>query len=224
MNITFVDHLLPKKIVFLMMLFDFHHHHHYKEGIYNLNLLESPLDRPFSVGIHPKEVEKTLDESWKWFTETSLHQHCWTIGEAGLDGIIDTNEDHQESLFEKQILWANEIKKPVTIHCVRRFSHLLKFKKMAHVPLVIHGFNKKKEIAHELFQKGFYLSFGKAALQNVSLKQIIEDFPLEKMFLETDAAEFDIHLLYEKIAFIKNISIDTLQDQILENIEKLIDL
>ena len=92
---------------------------------------------------------------------------------------------------------------------------------MAHVPLVIHGFNKKKEIAHELFQKGFYLSFGKAALQNVSLQEIIKDFPLNRMFLETDAADFDIQILYEKVAYLKQISLEQLQSELMENIEKL---
>lgn len=203
------------------MFFDFHHHFHHHNGIYNLNLLEEPIDQPFSVGIHPKDILKSPEIAWHWLQKVSTHENCWTIGEAGLDGLIDVNEKIQEEVFKKQILWSNEIKKPVTIHCVRRFSQLLQFQKIATTPLIIHGFNKKKEVAHELLNKGFYLSFGKAALQNVSLQEIIKDFPLEKMFLETDATEFKIEKLYEIVAQIKNIKIETLQDQLLKNIEKI---
>lgn len=203
------------------MPFDFHHHSPEKYGIYNLSLFEKPSESIFSVGIHPKDIEVETEKSWKWFEETSQLPQCFAIGECGLDGLINIDENLQENIFQKQILWANTIKKPVIIHCVRRFSQILKFSKIAKTPMIIHGFNKKKEIADQLFNKGFYLSFGKAALQNVSLQEIIKDFPLNRMFLETDAADFDIQILYEKVASLKQISLKQLQSELMENIEKL---
>ena len=41
------------------------------------------------------------------------------------------------------------------------------------------------------------------------------------MFLETDAADFDIQILYEKVASLKQISLKQLQSELMENIEKL---
>ena len=87
--------------------------------------------------------------------------------------------------------------------------------------MIIHGFNKKKAIADEMLKHGFYLSFGKSVLHSVSLQTIVKDFPLEKMFLETDDADFDIAELYQKVAELKEISLGKLQKQISNNLEIL---
>jgi len=203
-------------------LFDFHHHHHGKFGIFNMTQNENPAEEYFSIGIHPKDIDDNFENHYQRIKEISSLKNCLAIGECGLDGLINVDEKLQEFVFEKQILLANEIRKPVIIHCVRRFSEILKFKKTADIPMVIHGFNKKQSIASEMYTHGFYLSFGKAVLQNVSLQQIIKDFPLEKLFLETDDADFDIQTLYQKVSELKNISVENLHSQILQNLEKII--
>ncbi len=204
-----------------MSFFDFHHHKKYQNGIYNLNLRENIPQNYFSVGVHPQDIDNHLDDNFKRIKEISVDNHCIAIGETGLDGLIDVDEKIQEKVFENHIIWANEIRKPIIIHCVKRFSKLLKFSKIAKVPLIVHGFNKKQSIATELLNAGFYLSFGKAVLQNVSLQTLVKDFPTEKMFLETDDADFDIANLYQKVSELKNISTENLQNQILENLARI---
>lgn len=204
-----------------MLLFDFHYHHQKTFGIYNPGHNEIIPEFSFSAGIHPKDLDGNAEFYFERLKSASLSEHCVAIGECGLDGLIDTDEKLQEDYFEKQILWANEIGKPVIVHCVRRFDQLLHFKKMAKVPMVIHGFNKKETIANEMLKHGFYLSFGKALLQNVSLQQIVKGFPPDKIFLETDDAEFDIAKLYEKTAGLKKMSIENLHEQILKNYETI---
>lgn len=207
-----------------MKLFDFHHHKNHSSGIYNLGLFENIPQYKFSVGIHPKDVSEHFDERFLWLKRVSEDENCIAIGECGLDGLIEVDEELQEECFEKQILWANEIKKPVIIHCVRRFSQLLRFKKFAEVPMIVHGFNKKRNIADDLQNAGFYLSFGKAVLQNVYLQQILADFPISRMFLETDDADFEIEELYQKTSELKSISIENLENQIQENLRKITNL
>lgn len=207
-----------------MKLFDFHHHKNHSSGIYNLGLFENIPQNKFSVGIHPKDVSEHFDERFLWLKRLSEDENCIAIGECGLDGLIEVDEELQEECFEKQILWANEIKKPVIIHCVRRFSQLLRFKKFAEVPMIVHGFNKKRNIADDLQNAGFYLSFGKAVLQNVYLQQILADFPISRMFLETDDADFEIEELYQKTSELKSISIENLENQIQENLRKITNL
>ena len=204
-----------------MQFFDFHHHQPQKFGIYNLNLNEELPDFPFSAGIHPKDIDDNFDYNFDRIKTISQHENCFAIGECGLDGMIGINKNLQEKIFTQHILWTNEIRKPVIIHCVRKFSELLKFNKISEVPLIIHGFNKKQTIANEMLKNGFYLSFGKAVLQNVSLQQTVKDFPLEKMFLETDDADFDIKILYEKVSELKQISLEDLDSQILENLNNI---
>ncbi|MDO5616220.1 MAG: TatD family hydrolase [Cruoricaptor ignavus] len=203
-----------------MIFFDFHHHKNYENGIYNLDFQENATEIPFSAGIHPKDISENFVDDFERVKVLSQNPQCWAIGECGLDGLINIPQSLQEEIFLQHILWANEIRKPIIIHCVRRFSELLKFKKKANVPMAIHGFNKKKTIADELLHAGFYLSFGKAVLQNVSLQNLLKEIPLEKIFLETDDANFPIADLYLKVSEIKGITIEYLQEQILENLIK----
>ena len=205
-----------------MILFDFHHHNRENTyGIYNLEPKEIVIEKKFSVGIHPKDIDENWEENFEKIKEISLLPNCVAIGECGLDGLISVNENLQKEVFEKHILWANQIKKPVIIHCVKRFSEIIPFQKIAEIPLVIHGFNKKKTIADEMLRHGFYLSFGKSVLHSLSLQSILKEFPLEKMFLETDDANFNIEELYQKTAEIKGISIENLHNKILKNLESL---
>ena len=205
-----------------MIFFDFHHHKsHNSYGIYNLYQEEILPENYFSIGIHPKDIDGNWQENLEKVKEISQQQNCAAIGECGLDALINIDENLQKKVFEAQILWANEINKPMIIHCVKRFQELIPFQKLAKVPLIIHGFNKKKAIADEMLKHGFYLSFGKSVLHNVSLQAIVKDFPLEKMFLETDDADFDIQNLYQKVAEFKGISVEKLQEQISKNLEIL---
>ena len=205
-----------------MIFFDFHHHKsHNSYGIYNLHQEEILPENYFSIGIHPKDIDGNWQENLEKVKEISQQQNCAAIGECGLDALINIDENLQKKVFEAQILWANEINKPMIIHCVKRLQELIPFQKLAKVPLIIHGFNKKKAIADEMLKHGFYLSFGKSVLHSVSLQAIVKDFPLEKMFLETDDADFDIQNLYQKVAEFKGISVEKLQEQISKNLEIL---
>ena len=205
-----------------MILFDFHHHNRENTyGIYNLEPKEIVTEKKFSVGIHPKDIDENWEENFEKIKEISLLPNCVAIGECGLDGLISVNENLQKEVFENHILWANQINKPVITHCVKRFSEIIPFQKIAEIPLVIHGFNKKKTIADEMLRHGFYLSFGKSVLHSLSLQSILKEFPLEKMFLETDDANFNIEELYQKTAEIKGISIENLHNKILKNLESL---
>jgi TatD DNase family protein len=205
-----------------MIFFDFHHHKsHNSYGIYNLHQEEILPENYFSIGIHPKDIDGNWQENLEKVKEISQQQNCVAIGECGLDALINIDENLQKKVFEAQILWANEIQKPVIIHCVRKFQELIPFQKIAKIPMIIHGFNKKKAIADEMLKHGFYLSFGKSVLHSVSLQAIVKDFPLEKMFLETDDADFDIQNLYQKAAEFKGISVEKLQEQISKNLEIL---
>ncbi|WP_226063471.1 TatD family hydrolase [Kaistella polysaccharea] len=203
-----------------MEFFDLHHHHSQKIcGIYNLNFGEPLPDSYFSVGIHPALAEGISEEYWKWVEEMAQRENCLGIGECGLDGLVKVPEIIQRIVFERQIHLANKLRKPLIIHCVRRFSQLIAIRKKIEVPVIVHGFNKKKTVGIELLKHDFYLSFGKSVLHDVNLQQFVKDFPLEKMFLETDSATFDIELLYSKIAEIKNISLEEFNNQIHQNLK-----
>ena len=205
-----------------MNFFDFHHHDaDRKSGIYNLKFNEEIPEIFFSAGIHPKSLSDGLEKQLIWLQEISVAENCVAIGECGLDGLIDVDEESQEKAFQAQIEIANSVKKPLIIHCVKRFSQLLKFRKMSKVPMIVHGFNKRKTIGDDLLKNGLCLSFGKSVLYNVNLQDFVKHLPIEKLFLETDSSDFEIKELYQKVADLKKISLEDLKQKIKENLKNL---
>lgn len=204
-----------------MNFFDFHHHKAIANGIYNLCFEEKIPDFPFSIGIHPKDIDAQWLQRFRIVEQYALDKNYFAIGECGLDALVSVDSRLQEEVFQRHILLANAIRKPLIIHCVRLHAQLLKFRKMAQIPMVVHGFNKKAAIGNALLDHRFYLSFGKAVLQNVSLQNFVKDCPLNQMFLETDDADFDIKHLYEIVAILKGISVEQLHLCIMDNLERI---
>lgn len=205
-----------------MEFFDFHHHKKQVSfGIYNLNLNENPDDFPYSIGIHPKDISvENIHQQLDWL-QSAIFENCFAIGECGLDSLVPIDEKIQKEVFFKQIEIANEVKKPVIIHCVRKYYEVISFRKFSQQPMIIHGFNKKQNVADDLLENNFYLSFGKAVLYNLSLQNTVKKIPLDKLFLETDDGNFAVEELYAKVSELKEISLEQLQSQILENLETI---
>lgn len=206
-----------------MDFFDFHHHKkNIPFGIYNLQTESQPVsDIPFSAGIHPQDIQPDqLNSQLEWL-KSVITENCFAIGECGLDGLVSVDMKIQENVFLKQIQLANEIKKPLIVHCVRKFYEVIPFRKKSEQAMIIHGFNKKQSVADDLLKNNFYLSFGKAVLYHLSLQNTLKTVPLDKLFLETDNDNFEIKELYQKVSEIKKISIEQLQQQIIENLDTI---
>jgi len=205
-----------------MDFFDFHHHKkNIIFGIYNLNIEKTPSDFYYSAGIHPQDIQpENIDGQFNWLRSV-IDENCFAIGECGLDGLISVNMKIQEDVFSRQIQLANDLRKPLIIHCVKKFYEVISFRKKSEQAMIIHGFNKKQKVAEDLLKNNFYLSFGKAVLYHLSLQDTLKTVPLDKLFLETDNDDFDISELYQKVSEIKKISIEQLQKQIVENLETI---
>ncbi|MEY8758059.1 TatD family hydrolase [Chryseobacterium tongliaoense] len=205
-----------------MDYFDFHHHKkNISYGIYNVDTEDIPPNFLYSVGIHPKDIRTDhIDNQLNWL-KSNISEDCFAIGECGLDSLVSTDQKIQEDVFLRQIEISNEVKKPLIIHCVRKFYEVISFRKKAEQAMIIHGFNKKQNIAEDLLRNNFYLSFGKAVLYNLSLQNILKTVPSDKFFLETDNDDFTIKELYQKVSEIKGISLEQLNKQILENLETI---
>lgn len=205
-----------------MKLFDFHHHHStQKNGIYNLNFGEKAPKQIFSAGIHPQDIEpEQVNAQLNWL-KSVITENCFAIGECGLDSLVKTNQKVQENVFKEQLKIASEFRKPVIVHCVRKFYEVISFRKHTSQAMIIHGFNKKQSVAEDLIKNNFYLSFGKAVLHQLSLQNILKTIPLDKIFLETDNEDFNIEELYLKVSELKGISLEALNSQISENLETI---
>jgi TatD DNase family protein len=176
----------------------------------------------YSIGIHPwRIVEDRIDEDLMVIESKLKEKNCLAIGECGLDKRIEIPLELQLKVFEKQLALAERYKKPVVIHCVAAFQELIEIKNRLQisVPMLIHGFSKNEQLAKQLINNGFYLSFGKYLLRNPELETVFKSIPNNRFFLETDTIEEGIQTVYSLAAKYKNIEIEQLQEQIKSNFE-----
>jgi TatD DNase family protein len=85
------------------------------------------------------------------------------------------------------------------------------------VPVIIHGFSKNQQVAKQLIDNGFYLSFGKYLLRNPELESVFQSIPNYKFFLETDTIEETLDQVYNLAAKYKNINLPDLKEIINSN-------
>jgi TatD DNase family protein len=196
------------------------HTHHFSK---NENILEIVNQYPnqfdasitnFSVGIHTWFINENRVESDLQLIEEKLKfKDCMALGECGLDKRIEIPLNLQIEVFEKQLLLANEYHKPVILHCVAAFQEIIAIKKRLkmEVPMIIHGFSKNQQIAKQLLEAGFYLSFGQNLLQKEALKLVFKNIPNNRFFLETDNSSISIEEMYTFAAKLKNINTEKFQ-------------
>lgn len=180
---------------------------------------KAALPGSYSIGLHPWYIQaSTWRQAFIALQQYSRQQQVFAIGECGLDKVCETDFALQEEVFVSQLLWANEINKPLVIHCVRAFEEVMYSlkKNQNKVPVIFHGFNKNRILAEKLIEKGYWLSFGKDLLHE-NMQEVFAALPLDKIFLETDDATAGIGSIYQSAASIKNISTEQLILQINKN-------
>jgi len=178
----------------------------------------------YSIGIHPWYiVENRLKEDLAILESKLEFENCLAVGECGLDKRIEIPLSLQLQVFEKQLLLAEQYKKPVILHCVAAFQEVIDCKKRLKitVPMIIHGFSKNQETAKQLLDNGFYISFGKYLLRNPELESVFKSIPNGRFFLETDTIEEGIRDVYKLAAQYKNIEIETLQVNIQDTFNRV---
>jgi TatD DNase family protein len=174
----------------------------------------------YSMGIHPWYInEERLELDFQIIESKLQEPNCLALGECGLDKRIEIPLELQQIVFGRQLLLAQKFNKPVVIHCVAAFQEVIALKKRLKitVPMLIHGFSKNKQVAKELVDNGFYISFGKYLLRNPELETVFQSIPNDRFFLETDTVEEGIEEVYALAARYKNWSVDELQQQIKSN-------
>jgi Tat protein secretion system quality control protein TatD with DNase activity len=174
----------------------------------------------YSIGIHPWFIVEGRIEADLAIIESKLQEvNCLAVGECGLDKRIDIPMELQQLVFERQLLLAQKYQKPVVIHCVAAFQELIAIKKKLNisVPILIHGFSKNIQVAKQLVDNGFYISFGKYLLLNQELEAVFKSVPDNRFFLETDTVEEGIEAVYELAAKYKGVSVKEIQKLVSSN-------
>ncbi len=150
----------------------------------------------FTLGIHPSSPagEKELDMLDDFAGDVMSSADAGLllgIGETGLDYYrMRQAKDVQRRSFERQILLAKKIDRPVIVHSRDATDDTLAILGR-HAPLkgIMHCFSEGREMAKKFLDLGFMLSFAgnvtyaKALLLHESASYT----PLDRLLLETDA-------------------------------------
>lgn len=165
----------------------------------------------YAAGIHPHWIEQqpwfqqdavdlfsatTGDKIAALIQQELLQPACVAVGECGLDKMIATSLDVQQQLLTIHINIANQVRKPLIIHCVRAHHELLALlkKHKANYGGVIHAFSGSYEIAQQYVALGFSLGVGGTITYERAQKTraALTKIPLEYLVLETDAPDMPL--------------------------------
>ena len=166
-----------------------------------------PEQVKLSIGLHPWKVDVDWQLKVSLIREEARRKDVWAIGECGLDKAKGEALSLQMEAFRAQILLAEEVLKPLVIHCVRAFDELLMLRRELETtckkegrepqPWVIHGFRGKPEQAKQMMTKGMLLSFGHQYNVETLRSVFISSRPF---YLETDDLHFSVRQIYEQVA------------------------
>ena len=217
---------------------DFHTHYDRQRPLKNsaeniLRIVSVPLAEshlPLEENIFPTlELHPWHGEDFSMlYEETAADKKFIGIGEVGLDRLRGKRElAEQINIFEQTALLAENLNKPLTVHCVKCFSEILELYKRLQwqVPTIIHYFRGNLALAQQLWQHThFVLSLPPAIYTRHDVLKYLQDNPalLERVVLETDDPHNgDIAAHYRRMAQELALKEEYLQDIMQLNLERI---
>ena len=191
------------------------------------------------MGLHPTSVKENFEDELKIVDEWLERKKFIAIGETGIDLYWDqTFEKEQELVFRHQINLAKKYKLPIVIHSRNSFNELFAVLEKHISPEltgVFHCFSGNLDQAEKIIEMGFLLGIGGViTFKNSGLDKVIDEMNLDQIILETDAPYLApvpyrgkrnesayIKIVAEKIALIKNMTIEAVADITTENARRL---
>ena len=194
-----------------------------------------------SIGFYPEYVKKYTVEDEEELKSLAKEEKVVAIGEIGLqytDGMPE--RELQKEVFLKQLKLANELEKPVVLHCRDAYGDMIKLLKenkglLSHAG-TFHCFSGSYEIAMEAIKLGFYISIGGVSTfkNATNVKEVLKNVPLERMLLETDCPYLAPHpyrgkinepkyipTIAENLAVLKGVDVETVAKITTENARRL---
>jgi len=195
------------------------------------------------------KIEKEIFD-YKKYLQLAQNKKVVAIGEVGLDyHHFDKNlseeeilkiKNKQKEVFKKFIRLADEVKKPIAIHCWDAYSDLLEILKENLVKRrgVVHSFIGNYKTAEKFIELGFKIGLNGIVTYSESYDKLIKKIGLENIVLETDAPyltpsplerysrnePLNVKLVAQKIADVLKIDIKEVEKQTTNNARKLFTL
>ena len=196
-----------------------------------------------TCGISPNDIPQTEEELWKSLAKIEElikeNSKIVAVGEIGLDYYWEKeNKEMQKLAFIEQIKIANKYDLPIVIHTREAVMDTLEILKENPVNKkgIFHCCPLNRELVKEALKLEFYISFaGPITFKNSkNANEIIEMVPNDKMLIETDSPYLspeplrgrrndprNVKYIAQKIADVKNMTIEEVAKQTYENAEKI---
>lgn len=193
------------------------------------------------IGIQPEELSKLTSDSYKIIEENINNSKIVGVGEIGLDYYWDTTQkEFQKEVFRNLLDIADKYHKPVVIHSREAIEDTYEIlKDYPNLRCVLHCYSSSLEMAKKFIKNGVMLGIGGVATfkNSKKLHEVIKEIPLEYLLLETDSPFLtpdpyrgktnypkNVYLVAEKIAEIKEISVEEVLEVTTKNAIKQFDL
>jgi TatD DNase family protein len=178
------------------------------------------------MGLHPCYVKENFEEELATVENWLARRKFVGVGEIGLDLYWDkTRFEAQKKAFGLQLEWAKKYQLPVSIHsreATDEAIEIVQSGKNQHLSGVFHCFGGTLEQAQKIIDLDFYMGIGGVVtFKKAGLDILLQDLPLTRIVLETDAPYLApvpfrgkrnesayLTFIAEKVAQAKNISID----------------
>ena len=190
-----------------------------------------------SSGIHPHDTKDAPKNYIEKIYNLMSNDNMVAIGEIGLDyyrNISDSNI--QKKRLREQLKIALEIDKPVIIHNREADEDMISIlTEFPEISGVAHCFSSNLDMANQLLELGYYISFsGNLTFKNSHLPGIAKELPLDRLLVETDSPFLSpvpfrgkpneparVRYVAEKLAEIHNIALEEIANITSENASKI---
>lgn len=147
-----------------------------------------------TAGVHPHHATDYDDDTHDTLTQLGKEPEVVSMGETGLDFFRDFSpRPAQETVFERQLALAAELRKPVFLHQRDAHEHFMAILKAHRDDLsraVVHCFTGVREELHDYLDLDCHIGITGWICderRGHHLKEIVGDIPADRLMLETDA-------------------------------------
>ena len=155
-----------------------------------LELVEKYNNVYGTLGIHPQELDKLTNDSFKIIEENIKNPKIVAIGEIGLDYYwTKDNIDKQKEIFEYQLKLATKYNKPIVVHSRESIQDTYDILKKSKLIGSIHCFSSSLEMAKEFIKLGYKIGVGGTLTfkNSKKLQEVVKEIDLNNILLETDS-------------------------------------
>jgi TatD DNase family protein len=202
------------------------------------------------VGVHPTDLERSLTtDDISNLSALAKSPEVIVMSEIGIDHQNRSpDQNWQAESFHAQIEIARKHSLPIVFHIREQADDydahsardaavsILKETNAGELGGTAHYFQGRWTFANQLLDLGFHISFAKTLIRITDLEETAEKTPADRILLETDAypqrfkknrdnwtEPRDIPIVAEKLASLRNVSVQEIQHLTTENTLKMLD-